>query len=225
MARELIEPAVAERRIRLGYDAWRRWHPEGVRSEWVDGEVIVFVPTTLRHADVVGFLYVLLSSFVRFFDLGRVFMETVEMRLAHAGRVPDILFVARDHLAALETARLVGPGDLVVEVVSDDSVARDREEKLAECAVAGVPEYWLLDPRPGQLRADFLRLVDGAYQPIAPDAEGRVHSPVVSGFWLRPEWLWEEPVPDPVRCLDDIAPAALDVPRRRARAHPADDPA
>ncbi len=211
MAHEVIDRGVVgAQRPRMGYDEWLRWNPEGVRSEWVNGEVIVFVPTTVRHADLVGFLYTLLSSYARFFALGRVFMETVEMRLAHAGRVPDILFVARDHLDRLSDKRLLGPADLVVELISDDSVERDREEKFREYAAAGIPEYWLLDGRSGHHQSDFYHLApDGTYRHVPLDSDGRYRSAAVPGFWFRPDWLWHDPLPDALACFAAIAPDAV----------------
>ena len=215
MARELIEPAAAKPRLAMTYEAWLEWAGEQERkTEWVDGEVIVFMPTTVRHADVVGFLYTLLLHYARFLNLGRVLAESVEMRLAGAARVPDVLFVAREHLDRLTDKRLLGPADLVVEVVSEDSVARDREEKFREYAAAGVPEYWLIDARPGEQRADFYqRTEEGVYRPMPLDADGRYQSKVVPGFWLRPEWLWQEPLPNAwllVATIDPAARAALD---------------
>jgi hypothetical protein len=42
----------------------------------------------------------------------------------------------------------------------------------------------------------FYRLVDGAYQQFFPDADGRLWSTVVKGFWFRPEWLTQDPLPN-----------------------------
>jgi Uma2 family endonuclease len=210
MARELIEPAVAERRLRMTYEEWLAWAGghEG-KSEWVDGEVIVFSPTSQLHGQIVFFLATLLMQYVQFRRLGEVLGGSFEMRLERAGRVPDLLFVAREHLDRLTSTRLHGPADLVVEVVSEDSVARDRVEKLAEYAAAGVPEYWLVDARPDRRCAEFFRLIDGAYRSVMADADGRYQSPVVAGFWLRPAWLEQDPLPDALDCLFEIEPEVL----------------
>ncbi len=209
MARELIEPAVAERRLRMGYDEWLAWRDQEFKSEWVGGEVIVFMATSRRHWQIIFFLADLLSHFVAFRHLGVVLAESVAMRLEHAGRVPDILFVANDHLDRLTETQLRGPADLIVEVVSEDSTARDQEEKLAEYAAAGVPEYWLVDSRPDHRRAQFLRSVDGVYLPVAPEADGRYYSAVVPGFWLRPSWLEQDPLPNALACLAEVDPEIL----------------
>ena len=192
----------------MTYDEFLAWAGEDVRAEWVEGRVIVFMPTTVRHADLAGFLYTLLSLYTRFSDHGRVFFETVEMRLrdSRSSRRPDLLFVAREHLNRLTRERLDGPADIVVELISDDSVTRDRDEKFHEYQAAGIPEYWLLDSRHGHEQCDFYCLIDGVYQAMALDADGRYHSTVLPGFWLRPDWLWQEPLPNPLDCLVEIAP-------------------
>jgi Uma2 family endonuclease len=37
--------------------------------------------------------------------------------------------------------------DLVMEVVSDDNRDHDLKTKRCEYALAGIPEYWIVDPR------------------------------------------------------------------------------
>jgi Uma2 family endonuclease len=69
-------------------------------------------------------------------------------------------------------------------------VERDYVEKFREYEEAGIPEYWVIDPRPGKERADFFVLRDGRY--IAEQLEeGVFRSTVVDGFWLRVDWLGE----------------------------------
>ncbi len=114
-----------------------------------------------------------------------------------AGREPDVFFVAREHLGRVLNNRLDGPADLVIEVISDESVTRDREDKFYEYEAAGIPEYWIVDPRPNRHRAYFYQLDDhGHYQPIAPGSDGRYHSRALPSFWLKPDGLWQEKLPD-----------------------------
>ncbi len=108
------------------------------------------------------------------------------------GREPDLLFVASEHLERLKEAYLEGPADLVVEIVSPESVGRDRGEKFCEYEQAGVPEYWLIDPLREQ--AEFCQLgAQGRYRMVMPEAGEIYHSAVVPGFWLRVAWLWQPP--------------------------------
>jgi Uma2 family endonuclease len=203
MSRDVIDrPRTIDPPRRMSYDEYRHWNRgEGVRAEWVDGEVIVFTSASELHQALLFFLARLLADFVEVRNLGRVYIAGLELRLPSrpSAREPDILFVHRDHLDRIGPGGLDGPADLVVEIVSDDSVARDGRMKRAEYAAAGIPEYWILDPRPGRRRATFLQLgADQSYQVIRPDIDGRYRSAVVPGFWLDPAWLWQEPLPGAV---------------------------
>ncbi len=212
MAQRTTTSPTGEHRLAMSYEDYLAWADEDTHAEWVDGEVIVFMPPTDRHQDIIGFLDTLLRLFTELFDLGVVRVAPFEMRARPGGpaREPDLLFVAREHLDRLTPRRLAGPADLVVEVVSPDSATRDRTEKFAEYQAMGVREYWIFDPRSGQEGAFFYRLTaDGAYEPIPPDADGRYHSTVLPGFWLRPDWLWQEPLPGALTTLAAIAPDAL----------------
>ncbi|MCS6962997.1 MAG: Uma2 family endonuclease, partial [Thermoflexus sp.] len=126
--------------------------------------------------------------------LGVVLPAPFQMKLSRTGREPDLLFVARPHLDRLHPTHLESPADLVVEVLSPESAARDRGEKFYEYQEAGIPEYWLIDPH--RQWAEFYQLDDqGRFQYISPDAEGIYRSKVIPEFWIRVDWLWQDPLP------------------------------
>ncbi|MCS7312877.1 MAG: Uma2 family endonuclease [Acidobacteria bacterium] len=87
-----------------------------------------------------------------------------------------------------------GPADLVVEVVSPDSIGRDRGEKFIEYETAGVADYWLADPDRGQVEAYHLG-TDGRYHPIRPDRRGWLRPLELVGFRLNPAWVRLTPLP------------------------------
>jgi Uma2 family endonuclease len=190
------EPVPSEiTRVRMSYEEWIKWDYEGGLSEWVDGEVHIYMPASSEHENLIDFLTALLRMFVQMFDLGAVRTGPYPMRLVPSGnaREPDILFVVKEHLDWIGSDELRGAADLVVEVVSEDSVARDRDRKFAEYEQGGVREYWILDPRPNRLRADFYILSEnGRYQPVPLDADGTYHSTVLPNFWIHTDWLWAE---------------------------------
>ncbi len=194
--------------LRMTYEEYLAWADEDVHAEWVDGEVIIQMPPKPRHQFVTGFLYELLHLFVRFFRLGEVLTAPVEMKLYAGGpaREPDIIFVANQNLKRITEEHLVGPADLVVEVVSEDSVNRDRVKKFNEYQAAGVREYWIIDARPNKEKAEFF-VVDaqGKFQSISLDPNGIYRSIVLPGFWLRVNWLWEEELPDQQLTFGEIA--------------------
>lgn len=161
-------------------------------SEWVRGEVIAMSPVGSEQTEVAGYLIALLINYVGARGLGRVYHEPLQMRLADSSRAPDVLVVLTPHLERVKANYLDGPADLVIEVIPPGSAGRDRGEKYYEYEAAGVPEYWLLDPR--RETAEFYRLDErGVYTSFAADADGRLHSTAVPGLWIRVEWLWTRP--------------------------------
>lgn len=191
----LLSPAQPPR---MSYEEFLSWADEDTLAEWVDGEVIMTSPASLRHQDVASFLASIIGVYVQEHHLGVVVTAPFQMKLALSGREPDLLFVAGEHLHRLRDTHLDGPADLVVEIISPESIGRDRGEKFYEYEQAGIPEYWLLDPQTH--RSEFYQLDPaGVYQLITPDQEGIYRSAILSGFWLRVGWLWQQPLP---RVLD-----------------------
>ncbi len=180
---------------KISYEDFLAWCDEDTWAEWVDGEVIMVSPASRRHQDIVRFLVNLLSLHVESHDLGTILIAPFQMKLGEdmPGREPDLLYVASAHLDRLKDTYLDGPADMVVEIISEESIGRDRGEKFVEYEAAGILEYWLIDPIREQ--AEFYRIgTDNHYHPAMPD-EGIYHSETVGGFWLRISWLWQEPLP------------------------------
>ncbi len=187
------EDEIPERRMAMSYDEYIVWceSAEGNRGEWVDGEVIVFMTTSDRHQRISTFLIALLTNYLSLRRMGRLFSQTFELRGREgAAREPDIVVLLNEHLDRLERVRLRGAADLVVEVISPDSVTRDRKVKLAEYASVGVPEYWVVDPREGRESLELMTLdPHGYYVAVKPADDGRVFSSVLPGVWANAGWL------------------------------------
>ncbi|HET6881408.1 MAG TPA: Uma2 family endonuclease [Pirellulales bacterium] len=178
----------------LSEDEFLAWCDEDVRAEWVDGEVIVMSPASWVHAKLSRLLIGLLGNFVETKKLGEVVGTEFTVRLnSNRRRIPDVLFIANDRLPNLQPKHLEGAPNLIIEVVSDDSVDRDWRTKYQEYEASGVDEYWIVDPLDQRLEA-YAAGDDKTYQRIVPHA-GKVASGVVPGFYLRPEWLWQQPLP------------------------------
>jgi Uma2 family endonuclease len=172
------------------------WVDEEHRAEWVDGEVEFMSPASLRHQDLGSFLTTLIRHYVESGSLGVVLPTPFLMKTGvHLpGREPDILFVAEQNRTRLTNTYLNGPADLAVEIVSPESVQRDRGNKYREYEQGGVREFWLLDQDEDTYR--FYRLdAEGHFVPILPDEEGIVRSMVLEGLWLNVEWLRSKPLP------------------------------
>lgn len=181
---------------RISYDDFLREAPDGSSLEWVDGRVIELSPVSDRHQDLEGWLTALLRHWVEANRRGVVRSGRFQMKTAAhlAGREPDVLFLASEHLDRLRTNHIAGPADLAVEIVSPESQTRDTVEKLREYEEGGVREYWLIDPKARRLEVRVLE-ADGRYRLVQLDATGIVRSRVLEGLWLNSEWLWQEPLP------------------------------
>ena len=127
---------------------------DGRHAEWVDGDVIVPLPISDRHDAVSTFLTTILSIFVQSRGLGRVLIAPFQMKLGPTGpgREPEVMFVARGRLDRVLRTRLAGPADVAIEIISPDSIERDRPDKYAEYEATGVPESGPATPSPSRVR-------------------------------------------------------------------------
>lgn len=190
----------------MSFEEYIEWLDEDTRAEWVNGRIeILASPAALSHQEVGGFLYAVLRFYIEAHDLGQLIFAPYVMRLAAIarGREPDLIFVQKDRVHLLTRHYLDGPADLAVEIISAESNKRDRKVKFAEYQIAGIREYWLIDP--DKQLAEFYQLDDeGTYEPAALDEEGFYHSQVIAGFRLRVDWLWQSPMPATLDVLREL---------------------
>lgn len=162
-------------------------------------------PASDQHQDLVEFLITILRLFNESRQAGWVRSGPFLMRtdVRPSGREPDILFVTKERMQLVQPTFLDGPADLIIEIVSPESIGRDRGEKFVEYEAAGVKEYWLIDPLRQQ--AEFYQLDDqGVYRAAALDADGRYYSIMLPSFWLRVTWLWQKPLPPLLSVLKEL---------------------
>jgi Uma2 family endonuclease len=194
-------PASPSSHGKLSYEEFLQ-SGEYMWAEWVDGEVILLSPASKRHQLIVNFLAALLQHFVEANHLGLIISAPFQMKTGDdlPGREPDILFIANDHLDRLKDTYLAGAADVVLEIISPESLVRDRGDKFYEYEKGGVKEYWLIDPI--RKLAEFYRLENGVYRLASVD-DGIYQSIVIAGLWLRVEWLWQEPMPSLMSVLKE----------------------
>lgn len=181
---------------KITYEEFLARADEDSPAEWVDGEVILMSSASQRHQLITSFLTSLLQHFAEVNQSGVVLSAPFQMKLEvrPSGREPDVLFVSADNLGRLKDMYLDGPADLVVEVISAESRARDRGDKFYEYEQGGVREYWLIDPIRKQ--AEFYLLGDdNLYHPASIGEDDKFHSIVLRGLHLKVSWLWQEPLP------------------------------
>jgi len=117
------------------------------RYELLEGELIEMVSPTSRHQIVSANLFSLLDAHCRAHDLGRILAAPIDVVLSRKVVVqPDILFISKARKAELIGERIMGAPDLVIEILSPATSARDLNQKRKLYARHGVKEYWIVDP-------------------------------------------------------------------------------
>lgn len=156
------------------YAEFARLPSEGsLRHEVVAGELVVTPAPGRRHQRIVTDLVTLLNAYVREWDLGEVFAAPFDVLFAEGDYMePDLLFVRKERLDIVSDRGVEGAPDLVVEVTSASTVARDRGVKLDRYRHYGVGEYWIVDPE--SRLVEVWHLSDGALAPLT-----------IVGGWLR----------------------------------------
>ncbi len=190
---------------RMSAEEFLAWADEDVWAEWEDGEVIVMSPASYLHQSISRFLTMLIGHFLEERDMGVVLAAPFAMWLPISNRFrePDLLVVLNEHLDRIKETYLDGPADLVIEIVSEDSILRDRGTKFAEYEIDGVREYWVIDPERKQ--ADFFVLGEGGrFERKLPDKRGFYHSSVLKGFRIKVDWLWQSPLPKVSEALKEV---------------------
>lgn len=187
---------------RMSYEEFLDWADEDTPAEWENGNIVVRGAESLQHQRISGFLMILLQMFVQHHKLGLILSAPFQMKLEN-GREPDLLYVTAAHADRLHDTYLEGPADLAVEIVSPESFERDRGTKFVEYETGGVPEYWLIDPIRHQVECYQLD-TNGHYTVAFSGGTGIYRSSVLPGFWLRVEWLWQQPLPDVARTAWEI---------------------
>lgn len=179
---------------------------EGQHVEWVNGVVIEMPSITEKHDAQVGFWRTFFKAYLEQTGGGRVVGDPMVMKLANvpSSRAPDIQVLLPERLHQLQYNQVIGPANLVVEIISPGSRRTDQVDKRREYELGGVPEYWILDPE--NETTTFLQLNEaGIYDEILPDSDGRYCSRSLSRFCFPVNMLWREPLPTVAEIVQMVA--------------------
>ncbi len=171
--------------LRITTEEFQQLDDDGYRYELVDGVVTVTPSPTPQHQDALREILVQIDMYLRGHPEGKVFPE-LDVCLGEGvtgGDLvyrPEVIFIRRESLAQMRE-RVVGPPDLVVEVVSPGSRRYDLETKKDDYERFGVLEYWVIDPPKESMT--FFRLQGGRFIEAPPEGD-RFSSQAVRGFVL-----------------------------------------
>ncbi|MEO8495374.1 MAG: Uma2 family endonuclease [Planctomycetota bacterium] len=177
-------------------DAFREWiHsddvPEKTRAHFLDGEVWIDMSTEqlFSHNQVKNALTIALGGLAMSGGIGRYLPDGIlySNQLANLSGMPDGAFYSFDSLrdgkvtfkegAKGGVTELQGSLDLVIEVVSDSSVKKDRKKRPKLYFRAGVLEYWLIDARSEPLSFQIFQRGKNRFE-AAPERDGWLKSNV-----------------------------------------------
>lgn len=161
----------------LASDIWDA-PDNGKKYEVINGDLYVSPSPAWKHQLQLSNLFEFVKVWVRLHRLGYVVTAPTGVVLDDEnGLEPDLIYLshAREHFI---TARGVeGPPDLVVEVLSPSTEARDRGLKLHWYAASGVPHYWILDTNGPTIEERVLG--ENSYQLVGMFGTGTVFRPTV----------------------------------------------
>ena len=163
------------------------------RYEIIGGQLVVSPSPSTRHQRISNRLNRALEAFLESTGTGEVFDAPLDVRLSFYDVVqPDLLVVLNDRREIIQEQGIVGPPNLVVEILSPSSKMTDRVDKAALYARSGVEEYWIVDPIDETMTVYGL---DGdRFAPSATlERNDDLYSIVLAGFVLDLDTIFPEP--------------------------------
>jgi Uma2 family endonuclease len=171
---------------KLTWDDIKDWPESHVRTELVDGRLMMSPVPARRHRRISQRLGRVVEPFVESRDLGEFYDGPINTVLdQHVHYEPDLCFIAKDRLRLWDPVAFHGPPDLVIEVISESNREHDTVTKFRDYARYGVREYWLADPAANEIQVWALE--SGQYSAVGTFRRGqRVTSRVLEGLRLDP---------------------------------------
>lgn len=170
------------RRRKLTYEDYLLIPEDGQRHEILDGEHYVTAAPFLRHQRISSRLHNRMGPFIEERGLGEFFAAPVDVVLSlHDIVQPDLLFISNERARIAEEKNVQGAPDLVIEIFSKSTRARDEGLKLERYELLGVTEYWMVDPETRTARI-YRRQGERLETATEISAEGALSTPLLPGL-------------------------------------------
>ena len=105
------------RNDRITVDVFYQIVPDGQKADLLDGVIYVASPDNTDASELTTWLGTIISTFVERKELGKVYFLKVAYRIGpKRGPEPDIGFVSKERIDAIQRGRVLGGPDLAVEV-------------------------------------------------------------------------------------------------------------
>ena len=170
---------------KLTYDDYVKLPDDGKRYEIIDGELYVNPAPVPTHQFIITNILEAFRGYARAHG-GRAAGAPIDVVLADDRILqPDIIFIRADHLSIVGPKNIIGPPNVVVEVLSDGTRRYDEIQKRKVYESSGIDEYWVVDPEIELVKV--YRAIDGVYrkaEEISTEAGGAITSPLLPDFSL-----------------------------------------
>ena len=151
--------------------------PDERRVELIDGVIYDMAAPTYMHQIILGQLYLQFSACAGQHSGGcEVVLSPCDVRLDNDDRTmvqPDLFVLC--HEADIARHDIPGAPDLIVEIVSPSSRARDMILKMGKYYNAGVREYWIVDPKRRKVYVYCFELEDFGPEVYSFDEQVPIH--------------------------------------------------
>jgi Uma2 family endonuclease len=122
--------------------------PENERWELINGVPCLQAQPAFKHQEILGNLFAQIHHYLQ----GKPYRVVTEpavwlKEMTNATKdfvVPDIVVIC-DHSKIIKEG-IVGAPDLIIEITSPSNAFIDRNKKLRAYRIAGVKEYWIVEP-------------------------------------------------------------------------------
>ena len=168
------------------YEDYTRLPDNGMRYEVIKGALYMSPAPSPKHQSIIAALYGYLWDYLKNQPVGKVFFAPIDVKLPDLATPvqPDLLFIASERLSIIKENFIEGVPDLIVEVLSPSNPTHDRNTKFRAYALAGVREYWIVDPEVRTIEINVLR--GQAYAPLGSfGVDEQTRSEVLADFSVR----------------------------------------
>ncbi len=164
---------------------------DDIKAEFINGQVVVHSPSKKEHTDAIGFLFQILTPFVRLAKLGYVGSGKVMTSLTRNDYEPDVIFFGKEKAEKFKKGQWQYPvPNFVVEVMSDSTASRDRGIKFDDYESHGIQEYWIIDPDEETIEQYLLQ--DGKFKLHLKAGQGPIGSRAIKGFTIDIRAVFDE---------------------------------
>lgn len=131
--------------------------PPGTPAEVLHNTIYMGPAPSFEHQRLITFLSRLIDTFAADTNSGVTVVSPVDVYLDENNIVqPDIIFLLNSSLKLVKKGKVMGPPDLIIEVLSPGNEKHDLEKKKVLYEKAGVKEYFIIAPKTKTVVSYFL---------------------------------------------------------------------